>query len=158
MNGLNAQSMYMLGIKLGLEKSKNEIKAGDVLFFGSESSKTHTAIAVSHTMALEAHSHYKGTCKGMPIQTITISELINIYNNKKVWVIDFLQKKSPLDASKYLENESNEQKVFVVKTIYKFNKKDNCYHISISGIGGGTGNYYSYVIYLNFTTKKILEI
>jgi hypothetical protein len=89
MNGANCESMYQLGKKLGLIKSSNEIKAGDVLLFGSENRKSHTAIAISNSMALEAFKHYED-CTGIPILTRKISDITNIYKNRKVWVVDFL--------------------------------------------------------------------
>jgi hypothetical protein len=69
--------MYQLGKKLGLIKSSDEIKAGDVLLFGSEDRKSHTAIAISNSMALEAFKHYED-CTGIPILTRKISDIINV--------------------------------------------------------------------------------
>ena len=157
MNGVNCESMYQLGKKLGLTKSSNEIKAGDVLLFGSEDHKSHTAIAISNSMALEAYKHYDD-CTGIPIQTRKISDITNSYKNKKVWVVDFLQKKAPLDASKYLENEYAERKLFIVKAVYNFFGSGNIYYISVSGIGGGSGKYCSYVMFLNLSSKKKLRL
>jgi hypothetical protein len=156
MNGANCESMYQLGKKLGLTKPSNEIKAGDVLLFGSEEHKSHTAIAISNSMSLEAFKH-NDDCTGIPIQTRKISDITNMYKNKKVWVVDFLQKKAFLDASKYLESESAERKLFIVKTVYNFVKIGNSYYVLVSGIGGGTGKYYSYVMFLNLSKKKNLR-
>ena len=156
MNGANTEAMYQLGKKLGLMKSSSNIKAGDVLLFGSETRKSHTAIAISSTMALEAYKHYDD-CTGMPIQTRAISNIVNSYLNKKVWVVDFLQKKTPLDASKYLESESAERKLFIVKVVYNLVEVGNTCYISVRGIGGGSGKYYSYVMFLNLSNKNKLR-
>ena len=59
MNGSNCQQMYQLGIKLGLEKSKDNIQSGDVLLFGSDSRKSHTEIALNNIYALEAYKQMK---------------------------------------------------------------------------------------------------
>ena len=104
-------------------------------------------------MALEAYKHYDD-CTGMPIQTRAISNIVNSYLNKKVWVVDFLQKKTPLDASKYLESESAERKLFIVKVVYNLVEVGNTCYISVRGIGGGSGKYYSYVMFLNLSNKK----
>ena len=157
MNGANCQTMYQLGKRLGLIKSSNKIKPGDVLLFGSEEHKSHTAIAISNITALEAYKH-NDDCTGIPIQTRNISDIINSYLNKKIWVVDFLQKKTPLDASKYLESESAERKLFIVKSIYNFVESDNTYYISVRGIGGGSGKYYSYVMFINLSNKGKLRI
>ena len=78
MNGANCEKMYQLGKKLGLTKSRSEIKAGDVLLFGSESHKDHTAIDISNNTALEAYRLKKHNCSA-PIQTRKISDIINMY-------------------------------------------------------------------------------
>jgi len=158
MNGANCESMYQLGKRLGLTKPSNEkIKAGDVLLFGSENHKSHTAIAISNIMALEAYRLKEHNCSS-PIQTRKISEITNIYKNKEFWVVDFLQKKTPLDASKYLESESAERKFFIVKSVYNFVERDNAYYISVRGIGGGSGKYYSYVMFINLSNKEKLRV
>lgn len=128
-----------IGEKLGLIKPSNEIKGGDVLLFCSENHKSHTAIDISDSMALEAYKH-NDDCTGIPIQTRSISDIKNIYENKKVWVVDFLQKKTPLDASKYLESESAERKLFIVKEVYNFVESGNTYIFWLEELVEEVGN------------------
>ena len=68
-----------------------------------------------------------------------------------------MQKKTLLDASKYLVNESAERKLFTVKTVYNFVENGNSYYILVSGIGGGSGKYSSFVMFLNLSNKKKLR-
>ena len=69
----------------------------------------------------------------------------------------FYKKNAALDASKYLENEYAERKLFIVKTVYNFFESGNSYYILVSGIGGGSGKYFSYVMFLNLSNKKKLR-
>ena len=157
MNNVNCEIMYQLGKKLGLLKSSEEIKPGDVLLFGTEDRKSHTAMAISHDMALEAYKHYDN-CTGIPIQTRNISSITNIYNNKKVWVVDFLQKKTFLDSSKYYrEDESAERKIFIAKE-FNFCENGNSYCIIVKGIAGGSGEYLSYSMFINLSKKNKLRV
>lgn len=155
MNGGNCNYIYELGQKLGLEKTKDNIKLGDVLLFGDNSTKVHTVIAIDNVYALEAPSHNKD-CTGKPIQRSKISDLL-INHSNNVWVIDFLQKKTYLDGDKYLKEESVERKVVVVKAIYNFFEESNCFYISVTGIGQTDANYNSYVMFINFSNKRKLR-
>ena len=71
LGGSDCQKIYEIGKGLGLViTSENSIKAGDVLLFGNDEYKSHAAIAISRTEALEAYRHYEDeNCTGMPILT-----------------------------------------------------------------------------------------
>ena len=118
----DCQKMYEIGERLGLVNSDDSIKAGDVLLFGNDEYKSHAAIAISRTEALEAYRHYEDeNCTGMPILTRPISEIRRLYKNGKVYVIDFLQKKTFTDGQKYLKDENVlETHPIVIKSIFWF--------------------------------------
>ena len=59
LGGSDCQKMYEIGKRLGLNKSEDSIKAGDVLLFGNDEYKYHAAFAISKDLALEAYKHYE---------------------------------------------------------------------------------------------------
>ena len=155
----DCQKMYEIGKSLGLINSDDSIKAGDVLLFGNDEYKYHAAIAISRTEALEAYRHYEDeNCTGMPILTRPISEIRRLYKNEKVYVIDFLQKKTFTDGEKYLKDENvYEPHPIVIKTIYNYYNDGESLYILVNSIVLGEERKYSFVIYINFSNNKKLR-
>jgi hypothetical protein len=155
----DCQKMYEIGKSLGLINSDNSIKAGDILLFGNDEYKYHAAIAISRTEALEAYRHYEDeNCTGMPILTRPISEIRRLYKNEKVYVIDFLQKKTFTDGEKYLKDENvYEPRPIVIKTIYNFYDDGESLYVLVNSIVLGEERKFSFVIYINFSNNKELR-
>ena len=144
---------------MGLVKSEDSIKVGDVLLFGNDEYKYHAAFAISKTMALEAYKHYEDeNCTGMPILTRPIDDIRRLYKNGKVYVVDFLQKKAFIDGEKYLRDESViEVHPIVIKSIYNLYCNDDSFYLLVNSISLGSGEVSSFIIYINFSNKKKLR-
>jgi len=161
LGGSDCQKMYEIGKRLGLVKSEDSIKAGDALLFGSDGYKYHAAFAISRTMALEAYRHYEDeNCTGIPILTRPIDKIRRLYKNERVYVVDFLEKKTFTDGEKYLRDESVvEVHPIIVKSIYKFYYNGDSYYIFVNSISIENGEEYisSFVIYINYSSNKNLR-
>ena len=159
LGGSDCQKIYEIGKRLGLVKSEDNIKAGDVLLFGNDEYKYHAAFAISRTMALEAYKHYEDeNCTGMPILTRSIDEIRRLYKNGKVYVVDFLQKKTFIDGEKYLRDESVvEVHPIVVKSIYNLHCNDDLCYLLVSSISLEDGEVSSFVFYITISSNKQLR-
>ena len=159
LGGSDCQKIYVIAKRLGLIKSEDSIKEGDVLLFGSDEYKSHAAIAISREEALEAYKHYDEDCTGMPISTRRIKEITSRYKNGKVYVVDFLKKKTFTDGEKYLRDENvTEVYPIVVKSIYNYYcYKDLCYYL-VKSIAYSEGNQISsFVLYIIISKNKRLR-
>ena len=159
LGGSDCQKIYEIGKRLGLVKSEDNIKAGDVLLFGNDEYKYHAAFAISRTMALEAYKHYEDeNCTGMPILTRPIDDIRILYKNGKVYVVDFLQKKTFIDGEKYLRDESVvEVHPIVVKSIYNLHCNDDLCYLLVSSISLEDGEVSSFVFYITISSNKQLR-
>ena len=159
LGGSDCQKMHEIGKRLGLVNSEDSIKAGDVLLFGNDEYKSHAAFAISRDMALEAYGHYEDEkCTGMPILTRPISEIRRLYKNGKVYVVDFLQKKTFTDGEKYLKDENiYEPNPIVIKSIFDFHQVGESFYILVNSIVYEEERKFSFVIYINFSNKKKLR-
>jgi len=151
----NCQKIYEIGERLGLINSDDSIKAGDVLLFGNDEYKSHAAFAISRTEALEAYRHYEDeNCTGMPIITRPISEIRRLYKNKKIYVVDFLQKKTFTDGQKYLKDENvHENHPIVIKSIFDLHKDDDLCYLKVNSIAYVEERQFSFVFYITFSNK-----
>ena len=159
LGGSDCEELYEIGKRLGLIRLEDSIKAGDVLLFGTDEYKVHAAIAISKTMALEAYKHYDEDCIGMPILTRPIEEIRRLYKNNKVYIVDFLQKKTFIDGEKYLRDKSVvEVNPIVVKSIYnQYCNNDICYTLVKTIAYGDQRQASSFIYYVNFSNKKKLR-
>ena len=160
LGGSDCQKIYEIGKRLGLIKSEEDsIKAGDVLLFGNDDYKYHAAIAISKTMALEAYKNYEDeNCTGMPILTRPIDEIRRLYKNGKVYVVDFLQKKTFIDGEKYLRDENIvEANPIVIKSMYNLHCNDDLCYLLINSISLENGEVSSFVIIINISSNKKLR-
>ena len=161
LGGSDCQEMYEIGKRLGLVKSEDSIKAGDVLFFGNDAHKYHAAFAISRTMVLEAYRHYEEEdedCTGMPILTRPISEIAKLYKNGKVYVVDFLQKKTFTDGEKYLKDENvYESNPIILESIFEYHQVGDIFYILVNSISYEEERQFSFVIYINFSNNKKLR-
>jgi len=155
----DCQKIYEIGKGLGLNTSEDSIKAGDILLFGNDEYKSHAAIAISRTEALEAYRHYEDeNCTGMPILTRPINEIKRLYKNGKIYVVDFLQKKTFTDGEKYLKDENvYEPTPIVIKSIFEFHQVEESFYILVNSIVKGEERKFSFVIYINFSSNKKLR-
>ena len=155
----DCQKIYEIAKRLGLVNSDDSIKAGDVLLFGNDEYKSHAAIAISRTEALEAYRHYEDeNCTGMPILTRPIDEIRRLYKNGKVYVVDFLQKKTFIDGEKYLKDENvYEPTPILIKSIFEFHQVGDSFYIVVNSIVKGEERKFSFVIYINFSNNKKLR-
>ena len=149
LGGSDCQKIYKIGERLDLVNSEDSIKAGDILLFGNDENKSHAAIAISRTEALEAYRYYEDeNCTGMPILTRPIDEIRRLYKNGKVYVIDFLQKKTFTDGQKYLKDENvYEPHPIIIKTIYDYYDDGESIYMLIKSIAfGEEERQFSFVI------------
>ena len=159
LGGSDSQKIYEIGKRLGLVKSEDSIKAGDVLLFGNDEYKYHAAFAISRDMALEAYKHYEDeNCTGMPILTRSIDEIRRLYKNGKVYVVDFLQKKTFIDGEKYLRDENAiEVNPIVIKSIFNLHCNDDLCYLSVNSISLNSEEVSSFVIIINISSNKNLR-
>jgi len=161
LGGSDCQKIYQIGESMNLVIPPNNIKAGDVLLFGNDEYKSHAAIAISQTEALEAYGYYEDeNCTGMPISTRPINEIAGLYKNGKVYVVDFLQKKSFADGEKYLKDKNlYEPHPIVIKTISEFHQVGESFYLLFKSIAyeEGIQRLFSFVIYFNFSNNKKLR-
>jgi len=159
LGGSDSQKIYEIGKRLSLVKSEDSIKAGDVLLFGNDEYKYHAAFAISRTMALEAYKHYEDeNCTGMPILTRSIDEIRRLYKNGKVYVIDFLQKKTFIDGEKYLRDENViDVNPKVIKSIYNLHCNGDLCYLFVNSISLENGDVSSFVIIINISSNKKLR-
>ena len=160
LGGSDCQKIYKIGERLDLVNSEDSIKVGDILLFGNDENKSHSAIAISRTEALEAYRYYEDeNCTGMPILTRPIDEIRRLYKNGKVYVIDFLQKKTFTDGQKYLKDENvYEPHPIIIKTIYDYYDDGESIYMLIKSIAfGEEERQFSFVIYINYSNNKKLR-
>ena len=159
LGGSDCQKLYEIGKRLGIDKLDGSIKPGDVLLFGNDEYKSHAAIAISRTEALEAYRHYEDeNCTGMPILTRPIDEIRRLYKNGKVYIVDFLQKKTFIDGEKYLKDENvYEPNPIVIKSIFEFHQVEESFYILVNSIVKGEERKFSFVIYISFSNNKKLR-
>jgi len=94
----------------------------------------------------------------MPILTRSIDEIRKLYKNGKIYVVDFLQKKTFTDGEKYLKDNSIvEVNPIVIKSIYNYYCNDDSCYILVNSISLGSGEVSSFVIYINFSNNKNLR-
>ena len=94
----------------------------------------------------------------MPILTRPISEIRRLYKNKKVYVIDFLQKKTFTDGEKYLKDENvYEPHPIVIKSIFEFHQVGESFYILVKSMAYGEERKFSFVIYISFSNNKKLR-
>ena len=81
------------------------------------------------------------------------------YISSSIYVADFLQQKSDIDASNYYDEElSANTKTVVVKFIYNFYEKDGSYYVLVKGYSENSERYFSYVMFVNFDNKNLRNL
>jgi len=159
LGGSDCQKIYQIGESMNLVIPPNNIKAGDVLLFGNDEYKSHAAIAISQTEALEAYGYYEDeNCSGMPILTRPIDEIRRSYKNGKVYVVDFFLKTKFADGEKYLKDENvYESTPIVLESFYDLHEINQSYCINLTSITYKEEKQFSFVIYINIANNKKLR-